>query len=172
MKCAEQVRNVYGQVQMWKAIYRYIISTNMFLSSVLRLFQASWCVKIRGAGRSPRSRSSRRGSARASESWVRTLRTRERGDAFRNYAWNLCCRFKCQTKVEGGNQMSAVEQRSRNSLQKDPIVSSPCSPRQHFKHAPHKDLNFYLSRYFIFKFTSAARTIFRKRTDCPVGGCQ
>ena len=27
MKCAEQVRNVYGQVQMWKAIYRYIIST-------------------------------------------------------------------------------------------------------------------------------------------------
>ena len=27
MKCAEQVRNVYGQVQMWKAIYRYNIST-------------------------------------------------------------------------------------------------------------------------------------------------
>ena len=31
MKCAEQVRNVYGQVQMWKAIYRYIISTNLSL---------------------------------------------------------------------------------------------------------------------------------------------
>ena len=27
MKYAEQVRNVYGQAQMWKAIYRYIIST-------------------------------------------------------------------------------------------------------------------------------------------------
>ena len=33
MKCAEQVRNVYGQVQMWKAIYRYIIST--YVSSLL-----------------------------------------------------------------------------------------------------------------------------------------
>ena len=27
MKSAEQVRNVYVRVQMWKAIYRYIIST-------------------------------------------------------------------------------------------------------------------------------------------------
>ena len=27
MKCAEQVRSIYGQVQMWKAIYCYIIST-------------------------------------------------------------------------------------------------------------------------------------------------
>ena len=29
MKSAEQVRNVYGQVQMWKAIYCYIISTKV-----------------------------------------------------------------------------------------------------------------------------------------------
>ena len=27
MKCAEQVRNVYVRVQMWKAVYCYIIST-------------------------------------------------------------------------------------------------------------------------------------------------
>ena len=27
MKCAEQVRKVYVQVQMWKAIYSYMIST-------------------------------------------------------------------------------------------------------------------------------------------------
>ena len=29
MKCAEQVRNVYVRAQMWKAIYRYIISTDL-----------------------------------------------------------------------------------------------------------------------------------------------
>ena len=28
MTCAEQVRNVYVRVQMWKAVYCYIISTN------------------------------------------------------------------------------------------------------------------------------------------------
>ena len=31
MKCAEHVRNVYRQVQMWKAIYCYIISTKDML---------------------------------------------------------------------------------------------------------------------------------------------
>ena len=30
MKCAEQVRNVYVRVQMWKAVYCYIISTFMY----------------------------------------------------------------------------------------------------------------------------------------------
>ena len=28
MKCAEQVHNVYVQIQMWNTIYCYIISTN------------------------------------------------------------------------------------------------------------------------------------------------
>jgi len=30
MKCVEQVRNVYVRVQMWKAVYCYIISTNIW----------------------------------------------------------------------------------------------------------------------------------------------
>ena len=34
MKCAEQVRNVYVRVQMWKAVYCYIISTNVVTNAL------------------------------------------------------------------------------------------------------------------------------------------
>ena len=44
MKCAEQVRNVYLQAQMWKAIYCYIISTKMYACATPRLVG---CVSIR-----------------------------------------------------------------------------------------------------------------------------
>ena len=55
MKCAEQVRNVYVQVQMWKAIYRYIISTNAALVPLfgipsLPLYLDVMYVSSKGAG--------------------------------------------------------------------------------------------------------------------------
>ena len=37
MKCAEQVRNVYVRVQMWKAVYCYIISTDDSAAAVVKV---------------------------------------------------------------------------------------------------------------------------------------